>query len=116
MMITLWVAHDGSLSWASQSVITQSILKRGKDMDITSENISRYMRGASEEYYPQEIADAFLNIGLPDISMKERMAIRKDLENALYDLMAMAQNEYNSDYWRVLWNMIQLVTATNEEV
>lgn len=32
-----------------------------------------------------------------------------DLEEALYQLKAIAQNEYNNDYWRTLWNAIQML-------
>lgn len=32
-----------------------------------------------------------------------------ELENVLYDLKAIAQNEYNKDYWRILWNALQLL-------
>jgi hypothetical protein len=30
-----------------------------------------------------------------------------DLQEALYYLKACAQNEYNSDYFRTLWNILQ---------
>lgn len=32
--------------------------------------------------------------------------IKDELENALYQVKAMAQNKYNSDYWRVLYNIL----------
>lgn len=34
---------------------------------------------------------------------------KKDIENALYNLKAYAQNEYNSDYWRTFYNLLQLI-------
>ena len=32
-----------------------------------------------------------------------------DLSEAIYQLKAMAQNEYNADYWRTLWNALQML-------
>ena len=34
---------------------------------------------------------------------------RKQLENALYNIKAIAQNELNHDYWRTLWNALQRI-------
>ena len=34
---------------------------------------------------------------------------KKDIENALYNLKAYAQNEYNSDYWRTFYNLLQVI-------
>lgn len=34
---------------------------------------------------------------------------KKDIENALYNLKAYAQNEYNPDYWRTFYNLLQLI-------
>ena len=34
---------------------------------------------------------------------------RKQLEDALYQLKALAQNEYNFEYWRTLWNALQRI-------
>lgn len=32
-----------------------------------------------------------------------------ELSEAIYQLKAMAQNEYNADYWRILWNTLQII-------
>ena len=32
-----------------------------------------------------------------------------DIENALYYLKALAQNEYNADYFRTFWNLLQRI-------
>ena len=32
-----------------------------------------------------------------------------DLVNALYQLKANAENKYNADYWRTLWNTLQML-------
>ena len=31
------------------------------------------------------------------------------LSEAIYQLKAIAQNEYNQDYWRGLWNVLQII-------
>jgi len=33
----------------------------------------------------------------------------RDLSEAIYQLKAMAQNEYNANYWRTLWNALQML-------
>lgn len=38
---------------------------------------------------------------------EEHEKIKNDIENALYNLKAIAQNEYNQDYWRTFWNILQ---------
>lgn len=73
---------------------------------IEAKDMHKYLRSGSEEFYPQEIADSFLRSSM-NLSDKEFQALRSELENALYQLMAMAQNEYNHDFWRVLWNVLQ---------
>lgn len=39
----------------------------------------------------------------------EQEKIKSDLENALYQLKALAQNEYNFEYWRTFWNVLQRI-------
>lgn len=34
------------------------------------------------------------------------------LTDAIYQLKAMAQNEYNNDYWRVLYNALDMIADT----
>lgn len=31
------------------------------------------------------------------------------LEEALYQIKAIAENDYNQDYWRTFWNALQLL-------
>lgn len=73
---------------------------------IEAKDMSKYLRSSSEAWYPVEIAEALLHSSM-DLNDKEFKALRSALENALYQLMAMAQNEYNQDCWRVLWNVLQ---------
>lgn len=36
--------------------------------------------------------------------------IKTDIEQAIYQLQAIASNEYNADYYRTLWNVLQKIT------
>ena len=37
----------------------------------------------------------------------------KEVEEALYQLQAVAENEYNADYYRTFWNVLQKITNDN---
>ena len=76
---------------------------------IDSWKLATYEKGGkSEEYYPQEIADKLLFAAtLGDISAREHKELSAQLEDALYYVKAAAENKYNSDYWRILWNVLQ---------
>ena len=80
---------------------------------IEAKNMTKYTE-ESREYYPQEMASALLRTTM-DLSDEEFNALHGQLENALYDLMATAQNKYNHDYWRVLWNVLQNWAEQNVE-
>lgn len=62
------------------------------------------------EKYPDEIAEILYNLSedmdAQDYEEEKEKEIA-ELEEALYQLRAMAQNEYNKDYWRTLWNALQ---------
>lgn len=34
---------------------------------------------------------------------------RKDIERVIYVLKTFAENEYNADYWRTFYNLLQLL-------
>lgn len=55
-------------------------------------------------YSPGEIAEALQTIA------EAPEEAREDLTNALYFLQAAAQNKYNHDYFRVLYNVLQIIT------
>lgn len=40
---------------------------------------------------------------------EEKKQILSDIENALYNIKAIAQNDYNQNYWRTFWNALQLL-------
>ena len=39
----------------------------------------------------------------------EEEQIKADIENAIYHLKAIAQNEYNADYFRTFYNILQRI-------
>lgn len=51
--------------------------------------------------YPEQIA-----MVLQALTENPGEDIRNDLTDALYQIQAMAQNEYNNDYYRVLYNIL----------
>ena len=61
-------------------------------------NYRRYEQG---EYSVSEIIEKLSNI------VELPREYYDDIENVLYQLKHTAQNEYNCDYWRVLWSYIQ---------
>lgn len=62
------------------------------------------------ECYPFEIAEKLLEMS-KDMDFadyedgKER--IKSELEEALYTIKTLAQNEYNKDYWRTLYKVLE---------
>ena len=67
-----------------------------------------------KDYYPDEIAAALCKLAVGDDEAdKEKIP---DCTNALYDLMAICENEYNSDYYRTFWDVLQDVAAVQERI
>lgn len=40
---------------------------------------------------------------------EEKEQIKADIENAIYYIKALAENEYNSDYFRTFYNILQRI-------
>lgn len=38
---------------------------------------------------------------------EENEKIKSDIQEALYQIKAIAQNEYNKEYWRTFYNILQ---------
>lgn len=65
-----------------------------------------------QEKSPQEIADKLYELAKDMDYMdyeEEKEEVKADIENALYYLKAIAQNEYNADYFRTFWNILQRI-------
>ena len=61
---------------------------------------------------PQEIADRLYelakDIDFSDYEEQEEET-KAGLINCIYDLKAIAQNKYNSDYYRIFYNILQRI-------
>ena len=65
-----------------------------------------------EEKTPQEIAEKLIELAkdLDFADYEETMEeTTKELEDAIYQLKAMAQNKYNNDYWRTFYKVLQSI-------
>ena len=65
-----------------------------------------------EEKSPQEIAERLYELAKDMDYMdyeEEEEQIKADIENAIYHLRAVAKNEYNFDYFRTFWNILQRI-------
>ncbi len=59
------------------------------------------MKPAHDQYYPDDIAQALCKI--VDVTSEAEI---NDCTEALYQLKAIAQNKYNSDYYRTLYAVL----------
>lgn len=59
-----------------------------------------------KDYYPDDIAKTLVYLSGAETTEYET-ELKKDLEDALYQLMAISENEYNFDFYRTLWNTLQ---------
>lgn len=58
-------------------------------------------------YNTEDIAEQLIE--LSNLDMPEEL--KTELENALYWIRSAAQNEYNNDYFRVLYNVLLVITG-----
>ena len=61
------------------------------------------------EYDPREIAHTIA--GFTECPVDEGARLEQDLTDALAHIQAIADNKYNQDYWRALWNALQNMAA-----
>lgn len=65
-----------------------------------------------ENYYDcEEIATVLSKLASGDNTTNAETV--KDLIEVLYNLEAIANNEYNADYYRTFWNVLQNITNYN---
>ena len=65
-----------------------------------------------EEKSIEEITDTLYELSKDMDYMdheEEKEQIKSDIENTLHYLKAIAQNEYNADYFRTFWNILQKI-------
>ena len=70
-----------------------------------------------ENYSPDEIAEKLYDLccdmdksDYTDTKAKEI----SEIENAIYDIKAMSENQYNSDYWRTFYKCLQSITGVDD--
>lgn len=69
------------------------------------ENLKKYSEAS---YYDcNDIAEKLIELA----NMGDDGKLGEELLNALYQVKATAQNPYNSDYWRVLYNVLLAITG-----
>ena len=54
--------------------------------------------------HPIDITENIANL-IPEIGEKEK----QDIENCLYEIRTIAENEYNCDYWRTFYTALSLI-------
>ena len=66
------------------------------------------MSNMQNRYDCEEIATVLCRLSSGNATID--VEIMKDVEEAIYQLKAIASNEYNSDYYRTFWNVLQKIT------
>lgn len=67
------------------------------------------LRTYKDSYYDaQDISEKLVKLAAGDENGIE--AVKNDLIEAVYELKAMAGNDYNKDYWRTLYNVLLMIT------
>ena len=61
-------------------------------------------------YNPEDIAEKMIQLSNLE-SNQEIEGLQAELENALYQIKAIAQNEYNADYYRVFYNTLLVIAG-----
>ena len=70
-----------------------------------NENLKQYIENS---YYDTgDIAEKLIELSNLDVSEE----LKTELDNALFELKAMAENPYNKDYYRVLYNVLLVITG-----
>lgn len=59
------------------------------------------------DYDTMDIAERLVRLAFPNDDLNDREKIEKLIDVVLFQLLATAENEYNSDCYRVLWNVLQ---------
>lgn len=82
-------------------------------MDTLNMDGLRNYKDKGNYYSAEDIALALA--GLAEFDLREFDGLKEDLENALYWLQAAAQNPYNSDYFRTIYNVLLTITEKSVE-
>ena len=69
------------------------------------------IKNMEKRYDCEDIATVLCELSSGDGTVN--METMKEVEEALYQLQAVAENEYNADYYRTFWNVLQKITNDN---
>ena len=69
--------------------------------------------GEDEYYYPGEIAEAIFKAASDDDPEEHTKEI-EEMTDALYQLKAIAENKYNSEYYRTLYKYLYKLASVIE--
>ena len=69
------------------------------------------IKNMEKRYDCEDIATVLCELSSEDGTVN--METMKEVEEALYQLQAVAENEYNADYYRTFWNVLQKITDYN---
>lgn len=69
--------------------------------------------GEDEYYYPGEIAEAIFKAASDDDPEEHTKEI-EEMTDALYRLKAIAENKYNSEYYRTLYKYLYKLASVTE--
>ena len=76
---------------------------------ILYEKVRKIKMEKMENYYDcEEIATVLCRLSSGNVTVD--VETMKDVEEAIYQLKSIASNEYNSDYYRTFWNVLQEIT------
>lgn len=62
-------------------------------------------------YDSGDIAEKLIELSNLRSNVEDPDALYKDVEEALYQINAIAQNPYNKDFYRVLYNVLLAITS-----
>lgn len=66
--------------------------------------------------HPSEISEALYKLITVHGESETEPAALEELENAIYNLQAMAENPYNSEYWRTLYKALSGLVETESNI
>ena len=69
--------------------------------------------GEDEYYYPGEIAEAIFKAASDDDPEEHTKEI-EEMTDALYQLKAISENKYNSEYYRTLYKYLYKLASVTE--
>lgn len=117
---TMWIEARGKVSGVPDSIrelikdaeAIQKMLNKLADTLVKDENNKENpeeLKQYKENYYysVENIAEQLIE--LSNLDMPEDL--KEELEIALYNLKAMAENKYSNDYFRVLYNVLLVITG-----